>query len=76
MANTLETSDLETPWVLLKDVCHCYGVNFESAKNKVAFGTFEVPTYKVCRQIVIAKEVHREHFRRKAEEGLRALKST
>ncbi len=66
----------DTPWVDLKDVCHLYGVTFETAKNKVLNETFPVHTYKVGKLIVIDKEVHESFFRRQREAGLRALETT
>lgn len=67
---------IEVPWVALEDVCHMYGVTFASAKNKVQAGTFDVPTYKVGKKIVIDKEVHETYFRGMRERGLAALRST
>lgn len=64
------------PWVPVKEVCHLYGVTFETAKNKIANGTFPVHTYKVGKLHVIDRAVHEEFFRRQREVGLQALDST
>lgn len=63
----------ETPWVAVKDVCGMYGLNFNSAKNKIAAGKFEVPVYKVGKVWVIDRVVHETYFARLREAGLRAL---
>jgi len=66
----------DVPWVAVKDVCHMYGVTFETAKNKIHAGTFDVDTYKVGKVLVIDREVHETYFRLARERGLAALKST
>lgn len=63
-------------WVAVKDVCHCYGNTFDTAKNRIAASTFPVRTYKVGKILVIDREVHDEYFRREREAGLLALKTT
>ncbi len=65
----------EPSWISLKDVCSCYGMNYESAKNAVRCGTFPVPTYKLGRLTVVDKAVHTEFFARKRRDGLLALKN-
>ena len=65
-----------TPWVALEDVCHLYGLCYESAKNKVSAGKFPVDTYKVGKRHVIDRVVHEEYFRLQRERGLAALRST
>lgn len=65
----------ETPWVALKDVHGMYGMTLESARNSIARGTFPVPTYKLGRNIVIDREVHKEFFAHKREAGLRELRN-
>lgn len=67
---------MELPWVAVEDVCHMYGLTFASAKNKILAGTFDVPTYKVGKKLVIDREVHETYFRLMRERGLAALKST
>lgn len=66
----------ETPWVSLRDVCHMYGVTYETAKNKIHAGTFDVPTYKAGKLHVIDRAVHEAYFTRMRERGLLALQST
>lgn len=66
----------EKPWVAVKDVCDSYGVNYDTAKNKIANKTFPVKTYKLGKMHVIDKVVHEEYFRRQREAGLRALNTT
>lgn len=67
----------EVPWVAVKDVCHMYGLSsYDSAKNKIREGTFDVPTYKVGKLHVIDREVHETYFRLMRERGLALLKST
>lgn len=66
----------EMPWVAVKDVCQMYGVTYETAKNKIHAGTFDVPTYKVGKVLVIDREVHETYFRNMRLAGLRALNST
>ncbi len=67
----------EMPWVAVKDVCLMYGLtSYETAKNKIAAGTFPVPTYKVGKTHVIDKMVHEEYFRLQRERGLALLRST
>lgn len=67
----------DMPWVAVRDVCHMYGVTYETAKNKIHAETFDVPTYKVGKLWVIDKEVHEAYFRTMREQGLRAMaKST
>lgn len=63
----------QNPWVEVREVCHLYGVTFETAKNKIAAGTFDVPTYRVGKKLVIDREVHVTYFRLLREAGLRAL---
>lgn len=66
----------ETPWVAVRDVCHMYGVTFETAKNKILLDTFPVATYKVGKIHAIDRQVHEEYFARHRQAGLRALNST
>lgn len=64
---------MDKPWVEVREVCGLYGVTFETAKNKVSAGTFDVPTYRIGKKLVIDREVHETYFRRLREAGLRAL---
>lgn len=65
----------ELPWVSVRDVCSMYGVTYETAKNKIHAGTFDVPTYKVGKLWVVDKHVHCEYFTRLREAGLQQLKT-
>lgn len=66
-------AEIESPWVAVSKVCHLYGVGYDTAKNKIAAGTFEVPVYKVGKIWVIDKQVHDAYFRKMRELGLKAL---
>lgn len=65
--------DNQATWVSVQEVCRQYGVSYESAKNKILAGTFDVPTYKVGKMWVIDREVHAAYFRTLREAGLKAL---
>lgn len=65
----------EKPYIPLSQVCGLYGLTFRSAKNAILLGTFPVPTYKVRREIVIDREVHKSYFEIKRKSNLRALKN-
>ncbi len=64
------------PWVAIRDVCHMYGVTYETAKNKIHLGTFPVPTYKVGKKLVIDRVVHEQYFMHYRDAGLLHLKTT
>lgn len=66
----------DKPWVALRDVCGLYGVSYPTAKNKIAQGTFDVPTYKVGKTIVIDRIVHETYFTNLRQAGLAAMRST
>lgn len=66
----------DTPWVALRDVCHMYGVTYETAKNKLHLETFPVPVYKVGKTIVIDRVVHEQYFMHYRNAGLQHLKTT
>lgn len=67
---------VDPPWLALRDVCGAYGVTYETAKNKIHAGTFDVPVYKIGKQWVVDKAVHAEFFAKHREAGLQAMKST
>lgn len=69
-------SQIEQPWFEVQAVCHCFGVNFATAKNQISAGEFAVPTYKVGRKLVVDKEVFHKFFENKRAEGLRTLNTT
>lgn len=72
-----DTLTQESPWIPVEEVCEShYGVSYATAKNKIAYGTFEVPTYKMGKKHVIDRAVHEAYFRRQREAGLLALKTT
>lgn len=62
-----------TPWIELRDLAPLFGVTYDTAKNKIAFGTFEVPTYKLGKKIVADRSVVDAFFESKREHGLRQL---
>jgi hypothetical protein len=64
------------PWLDLKDVCGDFGVTYETAKNKVLYDRFPVPTYKVGKRTVIDKEVYNAYFNEKRQSGLSRLRKT
>lgn len=67
----------DSPWIAVEEVCEShYGVNYATAKNKIAAGTFPVLTYKMGKRHVIDRAVHEEYFRLQREAGLLALKTT
>lgn len=66
----------DIPWVAVEEVCQMYGVTYETAKNKIAAGTFPVPTYKIGKRHVIDRAVHDEYFQIQRQRGLAALRST
>lgn len=66
-------SQADFPWVAVKDVCRMYGVSYETAKNKIHAGQFDVPTFKVGKTWAIDRAVHEEYFRRLRERGLAEL---
>lgn len=67
------TTGDDLPWVAVRAVARMYGVTYETAKNKIHAGTFDVPTYKAGKTWVIDKAVHEAYFRGIRERGLRAL---
>lgn len=60
----------DQPWVAVDAVCHMYGVTYGTAKNKIASGTFAVPTYKMGNKWVIDREVHERFFQEKRAAAL------
>jgi hypothetical protein len=69
-------TEVEIPWVSVREVCAMYGVTYDTAKNKILAGTFDVPTYKVGKTWVIDRCVHQQYFSRLREEGLSRMKSS
>lgn len=66
----------DRPWLGLEEFAPLFGVTPDTAKNKIAYGTFEIKTYKLGRKIVADKAVIDAYFARRREEGLRVLEST
>ena len=64
---------MDNPWIELRELAPLFGVTFDTAKNKIAFGTFEVPTYKLGKKIVADRSVVDAFFEAKRERGLRQL---
>lgn len=67
---------MQKPWLDVKQVAPLFGITYETAKNKIALGTFPVPTYKLGRRLVADREVVDAYFARRREEGFAALGST
>lgn len=64
---------MHQPWIELEELAPLFGVTPDTAKNKIAAGTFEVPTYKLGKKIVADREVVSAFFAAKRQEGLRFL---
>lgn len=64
---------MDRPWIELDDLAPLFGVTPDTAKNKIAFGTFEVPTYKLGKKIVADRAVVDAFFDAKRQHGLRRL---
>ena len=64
---------MQKPWIELKDFAPMFGVTPSTAKNKIALGTFEVPTYKMGKKIVADRAVVDAFFDARRSEGLSAL---
>lgn len=64
---------MDRPWIELDDLAPLFGVTPDTAKNKIAFGTFEVPTYKLGKKIVADRAVVDAFFEAKRQAGLRRL---
>lgn len=64
---------MNRPWIELEDLAPLFGVTPDTAKNKIAYGTFEVPTYKLGKKIVADRAVVDAYFTAKREDGLRLL---
>jgi hypothetical protein len=67
---------MSTPWMELEELAPLFGVTPDTAKNKIAFGTFEVPTYKLGKKIVADRLVVDAFFDAKRQAGLRRLEKT
>lgn len=67
---------MERPWIDLEDLAPLFGVTPDTAKNKIAFGTFEVPTYKLGKKIVADRAVVVAFFDAKRAAGLRRLEKS
>jgi len=57
----------------LDEFAPLFGVTPETAKNKIAMGTFEISTYKLGRIIVADRAVVDAFFEARRKEGLSAL---
>ncbi len=66
---------VEVPWIDLRDACSAFGVTYETAKNKILYGKFPVPTYKLGKRTVIDKEVYDAYFAKQRAVGLAKLKA-
>lgn len=61
------------PWIAVDELAPLLGVTYATAKNKIALGTFEVPTYKLGKKIVADRAVVDAFFEARRKEGLAAL---
>lgn len=60
----VDVADRERVWVEVKDICADFGLSYATAKNRIYFGTFPVPTYKVGKKIVVDRAVLETYWRR------------
>jgi hypothetical protein len=67
---------IERPWLELKDVAPMLGVTPATAKNKISNGTFEVPTYRLGKKVVVDKAVLDAFFEARRKAGLRKLENS
>lgn len=61
------------PWMSLDEFAPIFNVTPDTAKNKIAMGTFEIKTYKLGREIVADRAVVDAYFEMRRKEGLAAL---
>ncbi len=64
---------MDRPWIELEELAPLFGVTPDTAKNKIAYGTFEVPTYKIGKKIVADRAVVDAFFAAKRQKGLALL---
>lgn len=64
------------PWLSLEEFAPLFNVTPDTAKNKIALGTFEVKTYKLGRTIVADRAVIDAYFQARRVEGLSALRES
>lgn len=64
---------MDRPWMELEELAPLFGVTPDTAKNKIAYGTFEVPTYKLGKKIVADRAVVEAFFEARRKAGLRLL---
>lgn len=64
---------MDRPWIDLDELAPLLGVTPDTAKNKIAAGTFEVATYKLGKRIVADRLVVDAFFEQKRTAGLRQL---
>ena len=67
---------MDRPWIELDDLAPMFGVTPDTAKNKIAAGTFEVATYKLGKKIVADRAVVEAFFAARREDGLRRLRDS
>lgn len=66
----VDVTERERVWLDIKDVCSDFGLSYSTAKNRIYFGTFPVPTYKVGKKIVVDRAVLDAYWQRKRDEQL------
>lgn len=64
---------MQRPWLTLEEFAPLFNVTPDTAKNKIALGTFEIKTYKLGRAIVADRAVIEAYFDARRREGLSAI---
>lgn len=67
---------MERPWLELDEFAPLFGVTPDTAKNKIAQETFEIPTYKIGKKIVADRQVIETFFEARRQDGLRRLQKS
>lgn len=66
----VDVTERERVWVEVKDICGDFGLSYATAKNRIYFGTFPVPTYKVGKKLVVDRAVLDTYWRNKRADQL------
>lgn len=69
----VDVTDRERHWVEVKHICADFGLSFATAKNRIYFGTFPVPTFKVGKKIVVDRAVLNAYWERNRAEQMAAF---
>lgn len=67
---------MESPWVLLREVVHLFGVTYQTAKNRIYAETFPVPVRREGKLLVVDKEVLRLYFEERRAADLQRLRAS